>query len=680
MSGLAGAAVVITGANFTGATSVAFNGKAAASYTVNSDTQITATVANGSSSGPVTVVTPAGTATSSSAFTVFAPPTISGFSPASGPVGTLVTITGTNFTGATSVAFNGKAATSFVVGSATQIAATVASGTTSGTIAVTTPGGTAMSVGSFTVSTSSATLDLTIDGLYVTQATQDYPTPSIPLVQNRSAWVRVFAKANEANSVAPQVRVNFTTGSTTNTLMINASSGSVPTTIDTTNVAQSWNTAVPAAWIQPGTQVVATVDPTNAIPESNESNNDFSATLDVRGLQPWRVTLVPIHTGDGNQGVVVSGTRTLNNWVDFARRLHPVADAIDVALGSVMNSSVPTLQSNGTGWDTVLSELSAKRTADGATNRYYYGAVHTTYTSGVAGLGYVGYPAAIGWDAAGSFPAVLAHEEGHNFNRLHAPCGGASNPDPNYPYAGGVIGVPGWDSFQTSATLEPASDTDVMGYCSNQWISDYGYLLELNFRQTSAIGAPPPSAAGAVSSGDGLLIWGRIEDGQVILEPAFRVASQNQSGEAGPYSWEARDVIGRVVASGSFAAPEIEDLPDRHVQLFSFIAPVPAAALPLVQSVHVKSGNQELAQRAFSAQAVNLESSLRVNETPHRGLQVQWDSDQYPVLMLRDAKTGEVRGFVRGGNAQVEDAPQEIEVEVPDAVRAQPIRYRRVGE
>jgi hypothetical protein len=219
-----------------------------------------------------------------------------------------------------------------------------------------------------------------------------------------------------------------------------------------------------------------------------------------------------------------------------------------------------------------------------------------------------------------------------------------------------------------------------MGYCSNQWISDYGYLLELNYRQSSAIGAPPPSPAGAVSLGEGLLIWGRIEDGQMILEPAFRVSSQNQSSEPGPYTWEAHDGIGRVVASGTFAAQEISDLPDRHVQLFSFIAPLPAAVLPQVQSVHVKSGGQELAQRGFSVQAVNLESSLRVNETPDHGLQIEWDSDPYPVLMLRDAKTGEVRGFARGGNAQVEDAPREIEIEVPDAVRTQPIRYQRVGD
>jgi len=78
-------------------------------------------------------------------------PTVTGFLPTSGPVGTVVTLTGSDFSGATVLAFNGAAATSFTVDSATQITATVPLAATTGTIAVTTPGGTAASATSFTV-------------------------------------------------------------------------------------------------------------------------------------------------------------------------------------------------------------------------------------------------------------------------------------------------------------------------------------------------------------------------------------------------------------------------------------------------------------------------------------------------------------------------------------------------
>ncbi|NBR13337.1 MAG: fibronectin type III domain-containing protein, partial [Crocinitomicaceae bacterium] len=59
-SGYSGSSIVITGTNFTGATAVSFGGTAAASFTVNSATQITAVVGSGGTSGSVSVTTPSG--------------------------------------------------------------------------------------------------------------------------------------------------------------------------------------------------------------------------------------------------------------------------------------------------------------------------------------------------------------------------------------------------------------------------------------------------------------------------------------------------------------------------------------------------------------------------------------------------------------------------------------------
>jgi len=152
-SGPVGTSVTITGANLTGTTAVTFNGTSQPSFTVNpAGTQITAAVPANATTGPIAVTTPGGTAASSTNFTVtVAPPTITGFSPASGPVGTSVTVNGTALTGATAVKFNGTAATTFTVVLATQINATVPTGATSGPISVTTPGGTATSTAGFTV-------------------------------------------------------------------------------------------------------------------------------------------------------------------------------------------------------------------------------------------------------------------------------------------------------------------------------------------------------------------------------------------------------------------------------------------------------------------------------------------------------------------------------------------------
>ncbi len=141
-----GTSVVITGSNLTGATGVSFGSTAATSFTVNSATQITAKAPAGSGTVDVTVTTPGGTSSTSSAdqFTYAPKPTISGVSPKSGPDtgGTSVTITGTNLTGATLVRFGSKAAASVTVNSATQITATTPAGTGVVNVSVTTPGGT----------------------------------------------------------------------------------------------------------------------------------------------------------------------------------------------------------------------------------------------------------------------------------------------------------------------------------------------------------------------------------------------------------------------------------------------------------------------------------------------------------------------------------------------------------
>ena len=147
-SGLPGTIVTINGTDFTGVSSVKFNGLIASSFNVLSPTQLTATVLDGTTSGKITVTTPLGTGTSATDFIVL--PTITGFFPGSGLPGATVSISGTNFDTATAVAFNGYDAT-FTIYYRTQITATVPSGATTGKLSVTTPGGTAFSATNFTV-------------------------------------------------------------------------------------------------------------------------------------------------------------------------------------------------------------------------------------------------------------------------------------------------------------------------------------------------------------------------------------------------------------------------------------------------------------------------------------------------------------------------------------------------
>ena len=141
-SGALGSTVQIVGTNFSTATAISFNGKSA-TFTMNSPTLITATVPAGATTGKITVTTPCGDTLSPADFTVTSlAPSISSFSPAIATVGSTITITGTNFTGATNVSVNRKEITGFTFVSATEIQFVVPNDASSGIISVSTPTGT----------------------------------------------------------------------------------------------------------------------------------------------------------------------------------------------------------------------------------------------------------------------------------------------------------------------------------------------------------------------------------------------------------------------------------------------------------------------------------------------------------------------------------------------------------
>lgn len=131
---------------------VKFNG-VQATITSASVAQIVTSVPNGATTGPITVTSPAGSASSAGPFTVGASksPTITGFTPDIGSAGTAVSITGTNFQttpGSNATRFN---LTLSKVATATPLSITtgVPAGATSGHISVETPYGTATSTPDF---------------------------------------------------------------------------------------------------------------------------------------------------------------------------------------------------------------------------------------------------------------------------------------------------------------------------------------------------------------------------------------------------------------------------------------------------------------------------------------------------------------------------------------------------
>jgi alpha-tubulin suppressor-like RCC1 family protein len=141
-----GTEVTITGSGFEGATQVSFGATPATSFTVNSDTSVTAVSSPGSvGTVDVTVTAPAGRSTPVPAdrFSYLAAPTIKKVAAkkGAGAGGSEVTITGTGFEGATEVNFGSGEATSFEVQSPSTILAVTPPGAGTVDITVRTPGG-----------------------------------------------------------------------------------------------------------------------------------------------------------------------------------------------------------------------------------------------------------------------------------------------------------------------------------------------------------------------------------------------------------------------------------------------------------------------------------------------------------------------------------------------------------
>ncbi len=150
-----GNTVTITGTGFQnvfgfpGVSTVDFGSVPATSFTVDSDTQLTATIPPGAAGTvDVTLLTWLGAITATSAadqYTYLPVPAVTGVSPASGQSvgGNTVTVTGTGFTDATAVDFDQNAATNVTVNSDSSITATVPAGAVGiDDVTVTTPGGT----------------------------------------------------------------------------------------------------------------------------------------------------------------------------------------------------------------------------------------------------------------------------------------------------------------------------------------------------------------------------------------------------------------------------------------------------------------------------------------------------------------------------------------------------------
>ena len=527
-------------------------------------------------------------------------------------------------------------------------------------------------VATLTYSTGSVA-NLCIEAAYITQSIQTLDN-AVPLVAGRSGLLRVFVRASGSIAVQPPVRVRFynSNGTLVSTSTIQAPTATVPVTVDQSTLTSSWNQTLTGAFLQPGLSMLLDVDPNNTITEPNESDNTWPANgtpvaLDIQPVSTLSVTLVPVvQAARGDTGRVDQSNKA--NFILPMQRMFPIAN-IDADLRLPYTFNGPELQSGGGNWLTLLSELNALRVTEG-TGRMYYGLVRVGYNSGVAGLGYIGVPAAIGWDHQPSGYEVMAHELGHNFGRLHAPCGNPSGVDGAYPYSGAEVGVYGYDIL--SGVVKLPALRDFMSYCDPNWISDYNYRKILSFRSQFY-----PAVGSAVQAGGssqrGLLVWGRIESGRLVLEPGIEVdAPASLPTRSGPHRVEGFGANGETLFSFSFAGDRVADTRDPNDQSFAFVVPMSQLRGVALNRIRLAALGRQAEQRGTGGGG----AVPAVQRTAPGRVRVTWNPSTARLAMIRDGRTGQILSFDRRGAIDLRTTSDDIEVTLSDGVKSTRSRIR----
>jgi len=474
--------------------------------------------------------------------------------------------------------------------------------------------------------------------VYLTQAVQSWDDP-VPLLAGKPALLRVFVTAPPEVSVTmPDVRVTFhVNGTERHDILIPARTQPIPSAVLEGDLELSVNAEVPDWLIVPGLEMVIEVDPdrtldpalgvTKRIPEEGRM------PVDVRTVPPLHLTLVPLLPESEPDSSIVESVLAMaedpdgHELLDDVRTLLPITELAVTAHEPVTTSFQDPFR--------LIAETEAMRLMERGSG-YWMGVIQPPPRTGGTGWYYLLPPGVAygGGQTSVSIrkASVMAHELGHNLSLLHAPCGNPEGVDPWFPYPIGTAGAWGYD-FAEKALVGP-NTPDLMSYCGPpDWISDFFFNKALRHRLAEGAATAAAMAAEADPLRTLLLWGGRDEDGVPYLDPAFVVdAVPSLPVAGGNYTIEGVTFDGTPVFSLAFDMPAIADAQGGEA---SFVFALP------VQS----DWGDDLASITLSGPG---------------GSAVLDDTTDEPMAILRDPRTGQVRGFLRDPPAATQAAADAV--------------------
>ena len=448
---------------------------------------------------------------------------------------------------------------------------------------------------------------------YLVQAVQSRAFP-VPLVAGGRALLRVFpTAARAADAGVPAVRARFfVDGRETHVEYVPGKSEAIPAKVDEGSLATSVSAEIPGSVVRPGLEMVVEVDPGETLDPALGVARRIPAAgrlaVDVRVLPPLDLTVVPFLWAAAPDSSILDAVRGMaadpegHALLAGVRALLPVGALELTAHEPVLSSSNDARR--------LMEETEAIRALEGGAG-HYLGTMAGPVT-GPSGTAFL--PGRAGFSIPRS--GTIAHELGHNLGLRHAPCGGAGDPDPSFPHPDGSAGAWGYD-FARGELVRPTTP-DLMSYCGPpDAISEYHFANALRYRLFEVRAAAVPAVAAPAKS---LLLWGGADaDGAPFLNPVFIVeAPPALPDSTGAYTLTGRTEGGAELFSFRFAMPRAAD--GDGGSGFAFVLPAePGWAGELAGITLAGPGG-----------------TFALND----------DSD-VPTAILRDPRTGRVRGILR---------------------------------
>jgi hypothetical protein len=402
-------------------------------------------------------------------------------------------------------------------------------------------------------------------------------TRNAPVVAGRPALVRVY--------VAPES--GFGGGAVTAELRVESASKKFPLVRETKAITKAstdedtrstFNLEVPAEYLTTDATFQVALTSPDGDQVAGSSNARFprdgsQQRLNAKASGKVKVVVVPVkYDADGSGRVPDVGAAQIELYKKTMMSRYPATD-VEITVRAPWSWATP-ISRNGSGFSQVLSAITRLRQQDGAAKDvYYYGALAPAASFGsfcgggcVTGLSTVvdspqvsSMRASVGIGFTGYDSAnTMAHEVGHAHGRNHAPCGGAQGTDPDFPYSDGTIGVWGYDIL-AKTLISPTRGHDMMGYCPNEWVSDYTFSGL--FDRVSAVTQLVGGAAGGSGSGQ-----------SQMNEASVRLAVADENGEL---TWSTEPFTAEALAGGearevSFTGPSGIELGRRTARFFKF--------------------------------------------------------------------------------------------------------------